>query len=149
MRILTFPLALVLLFAACAGAGHQLVPRPALDSSVASDRCRVFIAREETVAGSIRNVRVFDGETEIGEIQQEEFLCWERRPARGFGRVVFEGLGLDLAAVENVFDLPREPGTAGYYAIRIPHEGHKPEVTLLSAEAGKALIESRSPATIR
>jgi hypothetical protein len=149
MRILASPLALVLLLVGCAGPGGQRVPMPPLEASVAGDRCRVFVAREDTVAGSIRNVRVFDGDTEIGVIDEQEFLCWERKPVRGYGRVVFEGIGLELAAVENLFDLPREPGTTGYYSIRIPHEGHKPEVTLLSSEAGLALIDSRSPATIR
>jgi hypothetical protein len=142
-------LSLAVLLAGCAGSGHQRVPMPPLGAGVPSDRCRVYVAREDTVAGSIRNVRVFDGDTEIGVIQEEEFLCWERKPERGFGRVVFEGVSLDTLAVENVFDLPREAGSAAYYAVRIQHSGHKPEVTLLSSEAGKALIEARSPARIR
>lgn len=139
----------LLLLAACAGSGHQRMPMPPLDASVPGDLCRVYVAREDTIAGSIRNVRVFDGDTEVGVIHENEFLCWERRPQRGFGRVVFEGLGPDLAAVENLFDLPREPGTASYYAIRIVQSGHKPEVALLSSEAGKALIQARSPAAVR
>ena len=138
-----------LLLAACAGSGHQSLPMPLLGASVPSDRCRVYVAREDTAAGSLRNVRVFDGDTEIGVIHEREFLCWERKAERGVGRLVFEGLSLDTAAVENVFDLPREPGTAGYYAIRILLSGHKPEVTRLSSEAGKALIDARSPAAIR
>jgi len=142
-------IALVTLLAvACAGSGSQRVPMPAPGTSVPSDRCRVYIAREDTTAGSIRNVRVFDGETEIGEIHEDEFLCWERRPERGVGRLVFEGVGL-LSAVENVFDLPREPGTVAYYGIRITREQRKPEVQRLSSEAGRALIEARSPAAKR
>lgn len=148
MRLALFALT-VLTLAACAGSGHQSVPMPLSGSSVPTDRCRVYVAREDTTAGSLRNVRVFDGDTEIGVIHEREFLCWDRKPGRGVGRLVFEGLSLDTAAVENVFDLPREPGTIGYYAIRIVHSGHKPEVTLLSSEAGKALIEARSPAAIR
>ena len=139
----------VLLLTACAGAGHQLVPMPSASSSVPGDRCRVYVAREDTLAGSIRNVRVFEGDTEIGVIDEGEFLCWERTPERGFARVVFEGIGHGLTAVENVFDLPREPGTTGYYAIRIDREGRKPEVTRLSDEAGQALVDSRSPAKVR
>jgi len=150
MRLAASPLALfVLLLASCAGSGHQRAPMPPLGASVPSDRCRVYVAREDTHAGSIRNVRVFDGDTEIGLIHEKEFLCWERKPGRGVGRAVFEGLSVDTRAVENVFDLPREPGTTGYYAIRILHSGHKPEVTLLSDEAGKALIDARSPASVR
>ena len=137
---------LVLLLGACAGSGHQNVPMPALDSRVAADRCRVYVAREDSRAGSIRNVRVFDGDDEVGLIHEDEFLCWERRPQRGVGKVVFEGVSLDTLEVENVFDLPRDAGMTGYYAIRIQHSGRKPEVTPLSMEAGKALIEARSPA---
>ena len=148
MRVSLLALA-VLFLSACAGSGHQRVPMPLSGSSVPSDRCRVYVAREDTTAGSLRNVRVFDGDTEIGVIHEREFLCWERKAGRGVGRLVFEGLSLDTAAVENVFDLPREPGTTGYYAIRIVHSGHKPEVALLSSEAGRALIDARSPAAIR
>src|SRR5262245_27633075 len=148
MRFALLALA-TLALSACAGSGHQSVPMPLSGSNVPTDRCRVYVAREDTTAGSLRNVRVFDGDTEIGVIHEREFLCWDRKPGRGVGRLVFEGLSLDTAAVENVFDLPREPGTIGYYAIRIVHSGHKPEVTPLSSEAGKALIEARSPAAIR
>lgn len=148
MRSVLLALA-VLTLSACAGSGHQRVPMPLSGSSVPNDRCRVYVAREDTTAGSLRNVRVFDGDTEIGIIHEREFLCWERKPGRGVGRLVFEGLSPDTAAVENVFDLPREPGSTGYYAIRILQSGRKPEVTLLSTEAGKALIEARSPAAIR
>jgi hypothetical protein len=145
MRALSIvPIALLL--AACAGSGYQRIPVPDLDASVPGDRCRVYLARADTTAGSIRNVRVFDGETEIGVIHEDEFLCWERQPERGFGRAVFEGLGPNLAAVESVFDLPREPGTTSYYSIRIVYGGHKPEITLISSEEGRALIEQRSPA---
>ena len=147
MRIAT---ALLLLgLGSCAGSGHQLLPMPSLGATVPSDRCRVFLAREDTAAGSLRNVRVFDGDTEVGVIDEEEFLCWERWPQRGVGRVVFEGLSVDTRAVESVFDLPRDAGTTGYYAIRILHSGHKPEVERLRDDAGKALIEARSPAKVR
>ena len=106
----------------------------------------MYLGRESTVAGSIRNIRVFDGDDEIGVISQDEFLCWDRKPQRGVGRVVFEGIDPKLRAVENVFDLPREPGTTGYFAIRVDHSGHKPEVVQLSPVEGLALIEARSPA---
>ncbi len=141
--------AFALLLAACAGSGHQRVPMPSLDASVPADLCRVYVARESTVAGSIRNVRVFDNEVEIGVIHENEFLCWERKPQRGLGRLVFEGVGIDQAAVENVFDLPREAGTVSYYGIRIERSARKPEITLLSEEAGRALIDARTPAKVR
>jgi hypothetical protein len=141
--------ALALLLAACAGSGYQRVPMPPPDASVPADRCRVYLARQDTTAGSIRNVRVLDGDTEVGVIHEDEFLCWERKPERGFGRAVFEGLGPAIASVESVFDLTLAPGATGYYSIRIVYGGHKPEITPLSPEEGRALIEQRSPARIR
>jgi hypothetical protein len=139
---------LALFLVACAGSGHQRIPMPPLGSSVPADRCRVFVAREDTPAGSLRNIRVFDGETEVGVIDEGEFLCWERRPQRGVGRVVFEGLSPDTRAVESVFDLLREAGAVGYYSIRILHSGHKPEVTPLREDEGKALVARRKPAPV-
>jgi hypothetical protein len=140
---------IALLLSACAGAGHQRVPMPAAEASVPDDRCRVYVARADTLAGSIRNVRVFDGEDEIGVIDEGEFLCWDRRPQQGVGRIVFEGLGPKLSSVENVFDLPRAAGTTSYYAIKIVQSGHKPEIELLEGDAGPAMIAARSPATSR
>ena len=140
---------LAFLLTACAGSGHQLVPMPAIEANVPDDRCRVYVARADTLAGSIRNVRVFDGEDEIGIIAEGEFLCWDRRPQQGVGRVVFEGIGPKLAAVENVFDLPREAGTANYYVIKIVQSGHKPEVERLDGVAGRAMIEARAAASVR
>jgi len=141
-----FPLLLVAvaLISACAGAGYQSVPRPL--GSVPDDLCRVYVAREDTVARSLRNVRVFDGDQEIGLIEEDEFLCWDRKPARGVGRLLFEGLGSKQSQVENAFDLPREPGSTSYFAIRISQGEHEPEIARVSEEAGRALMDARSPA---
>jgi hypothetical protein len=139
-------LAPIALLSACTGAGHQSVPRPTGD--VSAELCRVYVAREDTVAGSIRSVRVFDGDTEIGLIAEDEFLCWDRRPVRGVGRLFFEGVGLQTE-VENVFDLPRDPGTTSYYAIRVTREQRKPEIERVSEEAGRALMAARTPARMQ
>lgn len=141
---------LVLLLSACAGSGYQLVPNPVqAGSAEPGARCRVYVAREDVVAGSIRKVRVFDGDAEIGLIREGEFLCWDRSPERGVGRVIFEGLGPDLKAVENVFDLPREAGSTSWFAIRILQQGHRPEIASLAPEEGRALIAAREPAPQR
>lgn len=143
--------ALLALLPACAGAGHQNIPRPDENSPVSNDRCRVYVLRGDDAVGSAHQVRVLDGEAEIGSLAEDEYLCWERPAQRGMGTLVYEGPGQNIHSrdVENVFDLPREPGTTSYYAIRIPREGRKPEVTRLTDEAGRALIDSRSPAKVR
>ncbi|MSR62933.1 MAG: hypothetical protein EXS08_10865 [Planctomycetes bacterium] len=139
---------LLALLSACAGAGHQNIPRPDENSPVSSDRCRVYIARQDVAAGSVRQVRVLDGEAEIGAIAEDEYLCWERRPERGMGTLVYEGPGQNIHSrdVENVFDLPRQAGTTTWFAIEIPHSGRQPQIRQLSPLEGRALIAQRRPA---
>ena len=138
--------ALFALLSACAGAGHQNIPRPDENSPVSSDRCRVYIARQDVAAGSVRQVRVLDGEAEIGSIAEDEYLCWERRPERGIGTLYFDGFAPALKEVENVFDLPRQAGTTTWFAIEIPHAGRQPQIKELSPLEGRALIAQRKPA---
>jgi hypothetical protein len=115
---------------------------------VPADACRVYLARKDTVQGSIRSVRVFDGDMEIGLLGENEYLVWDRKPVRMACRLVFEGVSLDTAEVESLFDLPREPGTTTYFAIHIIQKGHKPEIERLTEEKGRELISERSPAAL-
>jgi len=146
MRLSALPIALLASLAACAGAGHQSVPRPDESRAVAGDRCRVYVAREDVRAGSGRLVRVLDGDTEIGSIAEGEYLCWDRAPVRGIGGLVYEGLAPQLREVENVFDLPREPGTTSWFVIEIPHAGRQPQIRAVPADEGRALVARRKPA---
>lgn len=133
-------------FVACAGAGHQRVPWPDEHAAVGQDRCRVYVTREDVAAGSTRQVRVHDGEDEIGALAEGEYLCWERRPVQGLGTLTFEGVAPKLREVENVFDLPREAGSTTWFVISIPHSDRQPEIRRLSPEEGRALIGKRKPA---
>jgi len=142
-------LAAALLACACTGAGYQVAPRPGEGAGVPPDRCRVYVARQDVLAGSWRGVRVYDGDEEVGVLREAEYLCWDRPAARGLGRVVFEGLGPDQKAVENVFDLPREAGATAWLAIEVEQRGHRPVVRLLSPEEGRALMAERRPASTR
>ena len=139
-------LVLTLALGACAGAGRQAVPRPDESSPVAAERCRVYVAREDVGAGSTRQVRVLDGEDEIGMLGEGQYLCYERRPVQGVGSLFFEGVAPTLREVENVFDLPREPGSTTFFVVTIPHSGRQPQIRKVSAEEGRALIAARRPA---
>jgi len=131
---------------ACAGDTYQRVSSPPPSSAVPPDACRVYIARKDVTAGSLRNVRVFDGDTEIGVIGEDEYLCWDRSAGRGTGRVVFEGLDYRTQSVENLFDLPREAGTTTWFGISVRREDRKPVIESLGSVDGRALIEKRRPA---
>jgi hypothetical protein len=144
MRFTSFLLALTL--TACAGPGRQSVPWPDEGSAVAADRCRVYVLREDVAAGSTRQVRVLDGEDEIGTLAEGQYLCWERRPVRGIGTLLFEGFAPKLREVENVFDLPREAATTSYFLVTIPHSGHQPQARRLEVAEGAALVAQRRPA---
>jgi len=139
-------LLLSLALAACAGPGRQAVPRPDERAPVAADRCRVYLARADVAAGSTRHVRVLDGEDEIGTLAEGEYLCYERRPVQGVGSLVFEGVAPELRSVENVFDLPRTPGSTTYFVVTIPHSGRQPEIRAVTADEGRALVAQRRPA---
>lgn len=139
-------LVLALPLAACAGPGSQRAPWPDEGAAVAADRCRVYLLREDVVAGSGRQVRVLDGEDEIGSLSEGQYLCWERKPVQGFGTLYFEGFAPKLRAVENVFDLPREAGSTTWFVVSIPHSGHQPEVRKVGADEGRALLAKRKPA---
>lgn len=144
MRLISSLLALTL--AACTGPGRQSVPWPDEGSAVAADRCRVYVLRENVGPGSARQVRVLDGEDEIGTLAEGQYLCWERRPVRGIGTLLFEGFAPQLREVENVFDLPREAGTTSYFLVTIPHSGHQPQARRIEAAEGAALVAQRRPA---
>jgi len=142
--LVAFLLALPL--AACAGPGAQKVPWPDESAAVSADRCRVYVLREDVLSGSARQVRVLDGEDEIGTLGEGQYLCWERKPMQGVGSLFFEGIAPKLRAVENVFDLPREAGTTSWFVVSISHSGQHPEARKVSAEEGRTLLAQRKPA---
>lgn len=148
-RRIALALSLASLLCACATDTYQRLPNPPPDSAVPADACRVYIARLDMTAGSLGSVRVSDGDTEIGVIGEEEFLCWDRPARRGTGNAVFEGLDYRTREVENVFDLPREGGTTTWFGISVRREDRKPQIERLSSEDGRALIAKRRPARAR
>lgn len=131
---------------ACAGTGYQRAAWPDEAAPVAADRCRVYVARQDGMAGTGRHVRVIDGETEIGAIGENEYLCWDRPAGQALGTLYYEGLAPDLREVENVFDLPREGGSTTWFGIEIPHSGRQPRILLLTPAEGQALVARRRPA---
>jgi hypothetical protein len=138
--------ALLVLPAACAGAGHQQVPRPSADAAVAPTDTRVYLVRVDQTAGSWRNVKVLDGERVIGELDESEYLCWDRPARLGSLRVIFEGLDRKTEAVESFTELPAEPGATVWFELSIVRETRKPVLRRAQASEGPALVAAAKPA---
>ncbi len=140
--------ALLFLMAACATTTTQSVPLPDPASPVASDLCRVYVLREGDLIGSLKDVRIYDGEREVGTLTQRGYLCWERRAIRGVGRVVFAGYTLDGGPVESVFDLPRQGGSTSYLVIGLRSSDRKPQIEAVDEKRGQELLAGREPAKV-
>ncbi len=136
------------LLASCSSSTYQKVPFPRQDVVVSSPSvARIYVARQ-SLLGSLRDLRVSDGSTEIGTISQGEYLCWERQPGRGLIVLVYEGPKVDGGDIEGLLPIECEPGQAYYYLIEIERSYKKPYGTLLDEKAGRALIAEREPAPV-
>ncbi len=138
-----------LLAAACASVTTQSVPLPDPASVVAADLCRVYVLREGELIGSLKDVRIYDGEREVGSLTEGGFLCWDRRAIRGVGRAVFAGYTLDGGPVESVFDLPRQGGSTSWLVISLRSGDRKPQIQAVDEKHGRELVGARKPAELR
>ena len=157
---LLFALLTAALLSSCAArSSQQMVPRPSQDVEISGrDVCRLYVARDAQVRGALRPVRVYEDEQEIGVIARDEYLCWERKPGRRILRLVFDGRAIDSGNVETVVSSDGLAGEVVYFRIGLgvgagepdPVAARdKPNVTVLSAEDGRALIAQRKPAPLK
>ena len=137
-------LASAILLAACSATSTQHMPIPAPDSAVAPSAARVYVTRADKLAGSVREVRIYDNEQPVGVLTEDGYLMWDRPTERGTCRAVFEGYLLDGGEVESIFDLPREGGSTTYILLRLERHDRKPVAETLSPADGRALIAKRS-----
>jgi len=152
MRIRTALVASLILLslAGCASSSVQNVPMPSQAVPLTSrDVARVYVARKSDVRGSLRSVRVFDGDKEIGTINTDDFLCWERAPGRTLLRCYYEGVSIGVGDTEGLIDLRAEAGHRYVYGIGLSYSDRKPEAELLSDRDADELLASRSPAKVR
>ena len=138
-----------LLLFACAASSWQAVPRPRPDDPLPEGRARVVVVRTFGGLGSLREVRIWDGEQEIGVLGEDGWIAWDRSARRGVGRAVFEGYVVDGGPVESLFDLPRDAGTTTWAVLSLQGGDLKPTARVVSAEEGRKLIEEREPAEVR
>jgi hypothetical protein len=145
----TLATALFPLVWACASSSWQGVPQPYPDDPLADGYARVVVVRTFGVVGSLRDVRIFDEQREIGVLRSNGWMCWDRPARRGVGRAEFDGYVLDRGSVENVFDMPREAGTTTWAVLTLRASDRKPMAEIVSPEEGRALIAGREPARVR
>jgi len=133
---------------ACAVDSYQKVPRPDLDLALTNPQSvRVYVVRDSQVRGSIRSIRVYDGQKEIGVIGPKNFLCWERVPGRSILKLVYEGPVIDGGEKETLVDLPLAAGEVAYCVIHVDAKGD-PIAELHPAEEAEAWVEAASPAPV-
>src|SRR5262245_21876750 len=128
------------LLGACATASYQTRPMPPQNVEVSRPEvARVYLMREGQMRGKVRSVRVEDGDTDIGALDQNEFLCWERAPGRTLITVNYEGGPFEGGqALES---LDAEAGHAYYLVVHLDRHSDKPE---LSPRGGQPEIEQVS-----
>lgn len=158
-RILLFA-ALALLAAGCRGTGsYQARPLPPQDVEVSRpDLTRIYVMRDGQLRGRVRAVRVEDSDREIGALDQDEFLCWERAPGRTLLSFVYEGGRIDGGDLEGLYSLDATPGSVYYLTVHIDRladdpelrtrSGH-PDIELLEASAGREHVRARKAVPVR
>jgi hypothetical protein len=148
-------LSVAALASACSAPSGQLVPMPSQDVELSRpELCRIYVARSSQPMGALREMRVFDGDTEIGSVDGGEYLCWERTPGRIVVRALYEGPALDRGEQEEMFDLQAEAGGVYYFTVELAKTsdmttgGEKrgsPQLVALSRERGRELLAGSSP----
>ena len=141
-------LGLLSITAGCRAGAHQNVPLPAQDVSITrADVARIYFVRED--GDRRQGVKVFDGETEIGVLTPDTFLCWERPGGRTLGRAFYEAIDPTRGGIEGISDLDCPAGVASYFSVRVARGEGKPTVVALAPEEGRRLVAERRPAAAR
>jgi hypothetical protein len=140
-------LAFALIPAACSSTSEQRVPLP--DQTVTVTRpelTRIYFVREDHIGLQFREIKVLDGETEIGLLTPDTFLCWERPGGRTLGRAFYETADRTRGRVEGVADLNCAAGQAYYFNVTVGRDEGQPSVSPLDVEEGRRLVAARKPA---
>lgn len=147
MKILpSLALLAVALVAACSSDGYQKLPIPAQDVRVSSpDVARIYVARDSLI-GSLYDMTVLDGQTEVGLISKDQYLCWERLPGKGIVTLRYHGPRIDGGDIEGILPLECEAGEVYYYSVAIESSTKKPQGKRLDEKSGRALLAERDPA---
>ena len=157
-RVSALWLALVLCAgaAACSATSEQRVPLPSQDVELTRpELCRIYVFRSPQVMGTVRTLRVFDADTEIGCLAGDEYLCWERPAGRTLLRAVYEGPRIDRGEQEDVYDFTAVAGTVLHFVVGLRTESEhtaygkkrgSPLLQPVDATQGKEMLKGAKPA---
>jgi hypothetical protein len=139
--------ALLLLATACSAPAHQLVPFPSQDVHLTRpDLTRIYFVREDLVGLQSNTLHVFDGDTDIGDLNSGTYLCWERAPGRKLGHVDYGALDPGRGKIEGLIDLDCAAGHVYYFNVTVGRESGKPAIQALEPAEGMRLVAERKPA---
>lgn len=136
--------------ASCSVDSYQRVPMPAQNVSVTNANvARIYVVRDDTTLVQKKEVRILDGDDEIGTLTSKTYLCWERPAGRRLGRAFYESLDPSRGRLDGVWDINCEPGQTYYFNVRVGKEDGRPSVELVEEEEGRRLVAERKPAPQR
>lgn len=135
-----------LLLSACAASSYSRVPLPPQDVQLSNPKlARVYVLRDQQMVGSLRVVRVYQDEREIGAIDENHFLCWERPPGASLLKFMYEGPKIDGGDVEGLQQLECQAGQVYYYRVTIDPSSKRPVSELLDPERGREAVKELEP----
>ena len=132
---------------ACRTASFQSVPGPA--ETLDETKCRVYVGRSSQFWGKVREIEVVDRGTMIGTLGTNGYLCWDREPGENPIQILYHGPILDDGVLEGLLPFNGEAGGVYYYAVHLRKSDRKPQIELLSAKDGMAMVADRTQATPR
>ena len=141
------PILAAALLAACTTTSVQEFAQP--DTSVPlqnPSRSRIYVMRAEQVLGSALPARIYEDRDLVGHIMEGSYVCWDGRPGRRLLSAVLERRPIDGGDIEGLMDLVTEGGGTYFVKVAFRNSDRKPELSLMGAEEGRALLARRKPA---
>jgi hypothetical protein len=140
-------LPVLLLPLACASSAVQLVPFPSQDVPVTRpDLARIYVLRDDARVLQDRPVKIFDGEREIGTLDNGTYLCWERPGGRTLARAYFGAMDPSRGQLEGIASLDCAAGTVSYYKVVVSREEGRPSIEAVGPDEGRKLVSERRAA---
>jgi hypothetical protein len=110
---------------------------------------RLYVLRKERSAGNLRRMFVFDDEAQIGSLNEDEFVCWERRPGHIRLSVFYERPKSEGGNLQFVAEFETAAGEVSYHAIVVDDEHTKLTIERVGVTDGRAMVAERyAPQTL-